>query len=182
VAGAAAAAAVIIAGVAVVLARSGNGRNASVAASSGAESRSASAGAAPSSTTSLLPGPTGARIDSDLGEQSDPKQLAALLTARLSGNSAAAPTAGAAIAPLSPGPPGQPAAPTIEAQSTCLQGAIGAAGQAGEHLGALQLVAPLRWRGVPALAFVFERQPPAAARAGVVVAMSGCTLLSHLPM
>jgi hypothetical protein len=176
VAGAAAAAAVLVATVGVLLIRGGSGKTGSIAAKAG--------------PTSSQLAPAQAAIGGELGEQSDPKVLAGLLTARLTEGSAAASSGGAGspagIAPSPSGPlPGsQPVVPSTgpEPDSSCLLPAMRAAGQAGDHPGALRLVARLRWRGLPALVFVFDRQPPAAGRAGVVIATSGCTLLNRLPM
>lgn len=176
-AGAVAAAAAVVVGLAIGLSRSGKSSQTVASTSGPASSRSEPAGAA---------GPTTA-IGPDLGDQSDPKELAALLIARIGGEPAAASGPASALSPTTAPPPGA-LPPTTEAvpssgeQSTCLASAVHAAGLPNAELGVIRLVAPLRWRGQPALAFVFERQPPATGSVGVVVGTSSCTVLTRLPM
>jgi hypothetical protein len=175
--GAVAAAAVLVAGLAIGLTRSGKSSPRVASTSGPASSRSEPAGAA---------GPTAA-IGRDLGDQSDPKELAALLTARIGGGPAAASGPASAVSSTTAPPPGalpttNGAVPSSGEQSTCLSSAVRAAGLSNVGLGVIRMIAPLRWRGQPALAFVFERQPPATGSVGLVVGTSGCTVLTRLPM
>ena len=169
-----AAAVALVTGVAVVLSRSGSRSNETTAASAGV----ASSQAAP---------PQAALQGGDLGEQSDPNQLARLLTARL-GGPGAAPSArvapGAGVAPSAGGPLSSagPANPSIEAEPPCVGPALRAAGLPGERRSAMVLVAPLHWRGRAALVFVFDRSTPPGGRAGVVMGSPDCGLLVTLPM
>jgi hypothetical protein len=182
-----AAAAVLIAGVAVGLTRSGRSSHTAAAKSAAPAPRSGPPGALGPTAGAGSAGVAGAGVGSDLGNQSDPKELAALLTARIGEvpgptkgpGSASSPT----IAP-SPSAPATTAAavPSVGAESTCLSSAVRAAGLPAAPPGVVRLVASLRWRGQPALVFVFDRQPPATGRVGVVVATPGCTLLRRLPL
>jgi hypothetical protein len=176
-AAAVAAAAVLVAGLTIALTRSGRSNHTVASASGPASSRSEPEGAA---------GPTAA-IGPDLGDRSDPRELAALLTARLREEPGAATNEAPASSTPTPPLPALPVptttgVPSSGEQSTCLPSAARAAGLPNAELGAIRLIAPLRWRGQPALAFVFERQPPATGRVGLVMATSDCRLLSRLPM
>ena len=177
-AAAVAAAAVLVAGLAIGLTRGGKSSRTVASASGPASSRLEPPGAAR---------PTEA-IGRDLGDQSDPKALAALLAARLGGEPDAATGPASAFSPTTTPPlpgvpaPNTPGLPSSGEQSTCLSSAVRAAGLPTVGLDAIRMIAPLRWRGQPALAFVFERQPPANGKVGLVMATSGCTLLTRLPM
>jgi hypothetical protein len=182
-----AAVAVLIAGVAVGLTRSGKSSHSAAAKSEAPSSRFGPAGALGPTAGAGPAGVVGAGIGGDLGNQSDPKELAALLTARLGEVPGATKGPGSAISPATTPPPvapatAAPAAPSEGAQSTCLSPAARDAGLPAAPPGGVRLVAPLRWRGQPALVFVFDRQPPATGRVGVVVATPGCTLLRRLPL
>jgi hypothetical protein len=188
-AAAVAAAVVLVGGLTIGLTRGGKSSRTVASRSASAPSRPEPAEAAGPGVSGELNaggGPTAA-IGRDLGDQSDPKELAALITARLAGGPDAANDSGAALPRTATPPPGPPApntpgVPSSGEPSACLPSAAGAAGLPNMPLSAIRLIAPLRWRGQPALAFVFERQRPATGRIGLVVGTSGCTILSRLPM
>jgi predicted anti-sigma-YlaC factor YlaD len=157
-AGAIAAAAVLIGGVAALLGRGGASNPASKASSGAAVSESAS---------TVVSGQAAVGVG-DLGEQSDPTQLARLVTIRLAAVSPSPSNAGAAQ-------------PSTDTETSCVGPARGAAGLPADH-GVPRLVASLHWRGQPAVVYVFDRSGPAAGRAGVVIRTTDCAFLTALPL
>jgi hypothetical protein len=157
------AAAVIVVGGVVALSRNGTSHT------------STTAGLAQPSSASTSVAPDAANAG-DLGDQSDPAALARRVTnavAQRSGAAAAtAPEFGATTVA------GQSAAPRDQlAPATCVAQAAAASGVVGRP--SPDLVAPLRWRGEPALVVVFSRP---GGLAGAVMRLADCSVLVVLPL
>ena len=157
------AAAVIVVGGVVALSRNG------------ASHTSTTAGLAQPSSASTSVAPDVANAG-DLGDQSDPAALARRVTSAVAQRSGAA----AALAPEfgATTVAGQSAAPRDQlASATCVVPAAAASGVAGES--SPDLVAPLRWRGEPAVVVVFSRP---GGLAGAVMRLADCSVLVVLPL
>ncbi|HSS11698.1 MAG TPA: hypothetical protein VLL25_17560 [Acidimicrobiales bacterium] len=161
-----AAAALLVGGVAALV-RGGSSSRKSATSSAGPASVPAST-VAPGPTSTAASGPTAAEAG-DLGEQSDPSQLARLITGRFAAQPPSSSTAG-------------PAQPSPGAETSCIGRALVAAGLPGNQEGELRFVAPLHWRGQPAVVFVFDRSAPPGGRAGVVMRTTDCAFLTALPL
>jgi hypothetical protein len=129
----------------------------------GAENVPGALGAAPAAPAFGAPVVTGP----DLGAQSDAATVAGLVRARL--NSAAPAPQSGAVAPSS-----------TDQTLACAPEAAGAAGAS--PTSPLRLIAPLQWRGQPAVVFVFGQPGSASGLAGVIVRRSDCGALATLPL
>jgi hypothetical protein len=143
-------------------------QNAPAMASSGAPGGSIAnpaSGARPADAAPLAPG--GLSYGPNLGDQGDPATLARLVDSQL-GTSA-----------FGQVPQSNPAAASSSgAAPPCEVEGVTAAGLGGQHP-VVRYAASLRWRGQEAVVLVYDR--PAGGRSAVVMAVSGCSLLTVLP-
>lgn len=114
----------------------------------------------------------------DLGDRSEPEDVAALVRAALdSGVRSVAPTAAMAAsddAEAGPTPAGAPATTAPPPGRPCVDEARASGG---EQLGLLRYVALLRYRGTPAVLLAFDRND--GGRQAFVMALSGCAVLAE---